>query len=76
VGCGWGMKLVLHWVGFFKELGFNSPQVIGFAKKELCWWGKSVIENINSKTWEYVFNFCTYLMITLSLKIGKCIFAK
>jgi len=25
VGCGWGRKLVLHWVGFFKKLGFNSP---------------------------------------------------
>jgi len=25
VGCGWGRKLVLRWVGFIKELGFNSP---------------------------------------------------
>jgi hypothetical protein len=25
VGCGWGKKLVLHWVGFLTEPGFNSP---------------------------------------------------
>jgi hypothetical protein len=30
VGCGWGKKLVLHRVKFFKKIGFNSspPQVL------------------------------------------------
>ncbi len=32
VGYGWGRKLVLHWVGFFKELGFNSPTSYWFFR--------------------------------------------
>jgi hypothetical protein len=64
---------VLHWPGFFKELGFNSPTSYWFCQKKLCWWNKYVIEKINSKSWESIFNFCTYLVITLSLKIGQMI---
>ncbi len=30
MGCGWGRKLVLHWVGLFKDWGLIPPQVIGF----------------------------------------------
>jgi hypothetical protein len=33
VGCGWGNKLVLNWVGLFKELRFNSPTHDWFCKK-------------------------------------------
>jgi hypothetical protein len=57
-------------------LGFNSPTSYWFCQKNLFWWGKYVIEKINPKSWECIFNFCTYLVITLSLKIGKCIFTK
>ncbi len=32
VGCGWGIKLVLHWARFFKELGFNSPTSYWFFR--------------------------------------------
>jgi hypothetical protein len=41
--CGvWlGRKLVLHWPGFFKEPGFNSPTSYWFCKKflgQVCDW--------------------------------------
>jgi len=33
VGCGWGLKLVLHWVELLKKLvEFKALQVIGFCK--------------------------------------------
>jgi hypothetical protein len=57
-------------------LGFNYPTSYWFCQKNLCWWGKYVIGKINSKSWECIFNLCTYLVITLSLKIDKCIFTK
>jgi len=37
VGCGWGKKLVLHWVGLFKEPKFNSPTHDWFCEKTILW---------------------------------------
>ncbi len=46
VRCDWGKKLVLHWARFFKELGSDPPEVIGFAKT-LCIGGTNLsLENL------------------------------
>ncbi len=68
VRCGWGRRLVLHWPGFFKEPGFNSPRSYWFYKKFLHWWDKFVIGKINSKSWECIPNLCTYPMISLTFE--------
>jgi hypothetical protein len=47
--CGWGKKLVLHWVRFFKKLRFNSPISYWFCIFFLFLWGESIIRKINSK---------------------------
>jgi len=76
----WGVVGVgnLCYIGQFslKNWGSIPPQVIGFAKN-ICVGGANMwLEKLIPKSWECIFNLCTYLLITLSLKIGKCIFTK
>jgi hypothetical protein len=48
--CGWGKKLVLHWVRFFKKLRFNSP-----ASNWFCIYIFALV--VNSKTKDVFLTF-------------------
>jgi hypothetical protein len=62
--------------GYLKNRGSTPPQVISFAKNILHWHGNFMIGKFNSKSWERIPNFYTYLVSSLSLKTNKCIFVK
>ncbi len=77
VGCGWGKKLMLCWIRVSKELRFNSPTSYWFFKCFLKFeWGMFATRKFNSKKQKCIPNFCTFFVISVSLKTEKCISTK